>query len=101
MFPDFRPLIAEAIEREARPVDKFGHQPRLYALTRRIGEGLTYDDDIVYAAAWLHDIGVFAGNRPEGAEELLRWDHVGYACGRVPDILANAGFPLEKVAAVV
>jgi uncharacterized protein len=101
MFPDFRKFISATIEREARPFDKYGHQPRLYALTRRIGEGLTYDDDVVYAAAWLHDIGVFVGNRPEDPEELRRWDHVGYACGRVPGILAQAGFPQEKVAAVL
>jgi uncharacterized protein len=101
MFPDFRNFIAETIEREARPFDKYGHQPRLYALTRRIGEGLTYDDDVVYAAAWLHDIGVFVGNRPEAREELRRWDHVGYACGRVPGILGEAGFPQEKVPAVL
>jgi uncharacterized protein len=101
MFPDFRKFIAEAVEREARPYDKYGHQPRLYALTRRIGEGLTYDDDVIYAAAWLHDIGVFVGNRPEEPEELRRWDHVGYACGRVPGILAQAGFPSDKVAAVI
>ncbi len=54
---DFRSFIAGLIAREARPVDKYGHQPRLYALTQKVGEGLTYDDDIVFAAAWLHDIG--------------------------------------------
>lgn len=101
MFLDFRKFISATIEREARPFDKYGHQPRLYALTRRIGEGLTYDDDVVYAAAWLHDIGVFVGNRPEDPEELRSWDHVGYACGRVPGILAQAGFPQAKVAAVL
>ncbi len=101
MFPDFRKFISETVEREARPFDKYGHQPRLYALTRRIGEGLTYDDDVVYAATWLHDIGVFVGNRPEAPEELSSWDHVGYACGRVPGILGEAGFPPEKVAAVL
>ncbi|WP_446742598.1 HD domain-containing protein [Silvibacterium acidisoli] len=101
MPQDFRATIALLIEREARPVDKYGHQPRLYALTRQIGEGSTYDDDIVYAAAWLHDIGVFIGNRPEDPEELRHWDHVGYACERVPGILDHAGFPREKIPAVL
>jgi uncharacterized protein len=97
----FRPLIAELIQREARPADKYGHQPRLYALTRTIGEGLTYDDDIVYAAAWLHDIGVFVGNRPEDPDQLRRWDHVKYACDRTEIILREAAFPGEKIPAVL
>jgi uncharacterized protein len=101
MPADFRHLIAEVIEREARPVDKYGHQPRLYTLTRAIGEGLTYDDDIVYAAAWLHDIGVFVGNRPEDLEQLLRWDHVKYACDRATVILRESGFPEQKIPAVL
>lgn len=101
MPADFRSLIADLIETEARPVDKYGHQPRLYSLTRIIGEGLAYDDDIVYAAAWLHDIGVFVGNRPEDPEQLRRWDHVTYACDRTEIILREAGFPGEKIPAVL
>jgi uncharacterized protein len=97
----FRASIATLIEKEARPVDKFGHQPRLYTLTQQIGEGLTYDDDIVYAAAWLHDLGVFVGNRPEDPAALAQWDHVAYACSRVPQILTEAGFPKEKIPAVL
>jgi len=101
MPADFRHLIAELIEREARPVDKYGHQPRLYSLTRAIGEDLTYDDDIVYAAAWLHDIGVFVGNRPQDPEQLRHWDHVTYACNRAAIILRETGFPPEKIPAVL
>ena len=101
MPADFRHLIAELIEREARPVDKYGHQPRLYSLTRAIGEDLTYDDDIVYAAAWLHDIGVFVGNRPQDPEQLRHWDHVTYACNRAAIIVRETGFPPEKIPAVL
>lgn len=101
MANGFRGFIAEVIAREARPVDKYGHQPRLYALTRKIGQEFTYDDDIVFAAAWLHDIGVFVGNRPEDPELLREWDHVGYACERALLILKEAGFPVQKVPAVL
>ena len=101
MAADFRTLIADIIEHEARPVDKYGHQPRLYELTRKIGEELTYDDDIVWVAAWLHDIGVFVGNRPEDHDELLRWDHVKYACDRTTALLSEAGFQSEKIPAVL
>ena len=101
MPADFRSFIASTIEREARPVDKYGHQPRLYALTRAIGEDLAYDDDVVCAAAWLHDIGVFVGNRPDDPHELRRWDHVTYACDRAEVILAESQFPQEKIPAVL
>ena len=98
---NFRVALEELIRNEAKPVEKFGHQPRLYALTQVIGQGLIYDDDVVYAAAWLHDLGVFVGHRPEDPVELVKWDHVRYVCERAPRILADAGFPAEKVAAVI
>jgi len=101
MPADFRSSIADIIEREARPVDKYGHQPRLYALTQAIGEGLTYDDDVVHASAWLHDIGVFCGNRPDDLNDLRRWDHVNYACDRAAVVLSQAEFPPEKIPAVL
>src|SRR5271155_5365647 len=101
MPADFLSSIADIIEREARPVDKYGHQPRLYALTQAIGEGLTYDDDVVHASAWLHDIGVFVGNRPDDLNVLRRWDHVNYACDRAAVVLSQAEFPPEKIPAVL
>jgi uncharacterized protein len=81
-------------------VDKYGHQPRLYALARRIAKGLDYNDDVIYAA-WLHDLGVFTGHRPEASKELARWDHVAYTVGRAPAILAELHFPPEKISAVM
>lgn len=101
MKMDYRSALYELIAREAKPADKFGHQPRLYELTRRVGEGQDYDDDVVYAAAWLHDLGVFVGHRPEDPEALALWDHVAYTVERAPAILDRAGFPGGKVAAVL
>jgi uncharacterized protein len=98
---DFRQAIRDYILREANPQDKFGHQPRLYALTKQIGSGRDYDDDVVFAAAWLHDIGVFIGHRPENKEDLVRWNNVAYAVERAPGMLAAVGFPAEKTDAVV
>jgi uncharacterized protein len=97
----FRSWLAEYVRAQALPVDKLGHQPRLYALTRLVGEGLVYDDDVVYAAAWLHDLGVFIGHRPEDPVELSRWDNVAYAMKQAPAVLLEAGFPTTKVAQVV
>jgi uncharacterized protein len=101
MPTDFRTALMDFIRREAKPVEKCGHQPRLYALTRQIAWDLNYDDDVVFAAAWLHDLGVFVGHRPEDPAELAKWDHVRYTCERAPQILADAGFPAEKVQAVI
>jgi uncharacterized protein len=98
---DFRLPLSDYVRSQALPVDKLGHQPRLYRLTRLIGQGLTYDDDVVYAAAWLHDLGVFIGHRPENPEQLSGWDNVAYAMQQAPAALHRAGFPPAKVVQVV
>jgi uncharacterized protein len=97
----FRDAIVDYIRVQAKPVDKFSHQPRLYELTRQIGAGQTYDDDVVFAAVWMHDLGVFVGHRPENPAELAAWDCVTYAMKRTPEILMRLGFPAKKIPAVV
>lgn len=97
----YREVLKDYIRREARPVDKYGHQPRLHRLACEVGRGLAFDEDIVFAAAWLHDLGVFIGHRPEDPEALARWDHVTYTVDRVPAILRDSGFPPEKIQAVL
>ncbi|MCU1319711.1 MAG: metal dependent phosphohydrolase [Edaphobacter sp.] len=97
----FRSALQQYLAVNANPQHKYGHQPRLYALSQRIGEGLAYDDDVVYAAVWLHDLGVFVGHRPEADAALKSWDHVAYITERAPGILSEAGFPSEKIPAVL
>ena len=97
----FREAIAAYVEAEAKPREKFGHQPRLYALTRQVGNGLEYDDDVVYAAVWLHDLGVFTGHRPEDLDALKKWDNTKYAMEQTPGLLKRFEFPADKVDAVV
>jgi uncharacterized protein len=99
--PGYREAIAEYIRTQAKPRDKFSHQPRLYRLAKRLAEGQPYDDDVLYAAAWLHDLGVFAGHRPEDSAALAKWDHVGYAMREVPALLRQFGFPAEKIPATL
>jgi uncharacterized protein len=98
---DFRRALEAYLHANATPQHKYGHQPRLYALTQQIGEGLTYDDDVVYAAVFLHDLGVFIGHRPEDAAALKAWDHVAYISGKAPAILTEAGFPSAKIPTVL
>jgi uncharacterized protein len=98
--PDWRQSVNDYIRNEARPIDKFGHQPRLYALATQIGQGLDFDDDILFAAAWMHDLGVFIGHRPSDPAQLERWDHVPYTIARSRELLSKWGFPSEKLDAV-
>jgi uncharacterized protein len=98
---NFRQAIASYIAEQAKPREKLGHQPRLYELTLQVGQGQTYDDDVVYAAAWMHDLGVFTGHRPESLQALQHWDNTAYAMERTPDLLASFGFPAEKIASVI
>lgn len=101
MPPVYLPALREFILEQARPVDKFGHQPRLHALAEAIGAGLDYDRDVVLAAVWLHDLGVFIGHRPDEPAALSTWDHVAYACGKASANLRHTGFPQEKIPAVL
>jgi len=93
----WRASVIGYIRAEAQPADKFGHQPRLYTLAAKLGEGTPFDDDILFAAAWMHDLGVFLGHRPQDPAELARWDHVPYTIARSRELLPGWGFPAEKL----
>jgi uncharacterized protein len=97
----YREALVDYIRVQAKPPDKFSHQPRLYRLATQLAEGRPYDDDVLYAAAWMHDLGVFVGHRPADPAALAAWDHVAYAASRVPQILKQFGFPEGKIAAVI
>lgn len=99
--PTYRNVLQELIAREALPPHKYGHQARLYELTKQIGAGMEYDDDVVFAAAWLHDLGVFEGNRPSDSAKLQAWDHVAYAVQRTLEVLSSSDFPADKIPHVV
>ncbi len=97
----FRQAIAEYIRAQARPVDKFSHQPRVYGVARQLARTAAYDDDVLYASAWMHDLGVFIGHRPEEPAALAQWDHVAYALRMTPQILTGLGFPATKIYSVL
>ncbi len=96
----WRQSVIDYIRIEAQPEDKFGHQPRVYALATRIADGMEYDDDILFAAAWMHDLGVFTGHRPKDPAQLSAWDHVPYTIRRSRELLTAWGFPVEKLEGV-
>jgi uncharacterized protein len=95
--PLWRQSVMAYIRAEAQPKDKYGHQPRLYALATAIAKGMEYDDDVLFAAAWMHDLGVYIGHRPSNQVELERWNHVPYTIARTRELLSACGFPFEKL----
>lgn len=100
MEANWRDSVVEYIRAEAQPVDKFGHQPRLYALAAHLAEGSEFDDDILFASAWMHDLGVFLSHRPQDLAELACWDHIPYTIARSRELLTEWGFPASKLEAV-
>ena len=104
--PSWRSALADYIRAQAKPVDKYSHQPRLYAQACQLASapeftGIALDDDILYAACWLHDLGVFIGHRPEAPEALAQWDNLAYVLAQAPALLAGWGFPEQKIPAVL
>lgn len=98
---DWRQAIIDYIRANARPADKFGHQPRLYRLACRLAEDRAFDDDALFAACWMHDLGVFIGHRPEDPQALAAWDMIAYAERTVPGLLEQFGFPPAKIPVVM
>jgi uncharacterized protein len=60
------------------------------ALRLAAAEGLKVDDDVLFAAAYLHDMGAFPAYAKDGV------DHGERAVELVDPILRDAGFPMEK-----
>jgi uncharacterized protein len=72
------------------------HAMRDYELTRKLAaaEGVPFDDDVLYAAAYLHDMG---GLPPYALPNV---DHGDRSAQLADSILRDAGFPMEKAALV-
>ncbi len=100
MEKTFREAIQTYIAAEAIPREKFGHQPRLYALTRMVGEGRDYDDDVV-AAAWLHDLGCSSATVPKVPRNWRGGITPPMQCAKAPELLIGFGFSEAKIPAVV
>jgi uncharacterized protein len=97
----WRPTLIRYIRAHALPPDKFSHQPRLYQLAVRLAGNRAFDDDVLFAAAWLHDLGVFIGHRPKDLKQLAAWDHVAYVVRKAPALLRRVGFPARKIPAAL
>ncbi len=85
-----------ALEHFQQPAWGFSHCVRDYELARELAreDKVTLGDDVLYAAAYLHDMAAFAPWRKEGI------DHADEAARVVDTVLAGTGFPEGKLEAV-
>ena len=87
---------AFALQHFKNPAWGYSHSQRDYALARELAaaDHVTLDDDVLFAAAYLHDMAAF----PPWANDKL--DHSDIAADLVGTILKGTGFPMAKVDAV-
>lgn len=80
------------------PAWGYSHSVRDYALAKALAaaDHVTLDDDVLYAAAYLHDMAAFApwDREKEGI------DHADEGARVVDTVLSNSGFPPGKIDAV-
>jgi uncharacterized protein len=78
------------------PAWGFSHCQRDYSLAKELAadDHAALDDDVLYAAAYLHDIAAFA------PWENTKVDHSDVGAEVVDSVLKGTGFPMEKVDAV-
>jgi hypothetical protein len=87
---------ALAREHFKNPAWGYSHNVRDYDLARQLASAdhVQLDDDVLFAAAYLHDIAAF----PPWEKEKL--DHSDVAADSVDGVLKDSGFPLQKIDAV-
>ena len=94
---DWRTAVRKfAAEHFKQPAWGYSHSVRDYALARSLAaaDGVQLDDDVLFAASFLHDIAAF----PPWENEKL--DHSDVGADVVVKILQDYGFPITKIEAV-
>lgn len=94
---DWRAAVRQFAETNLKhPAWGASHSLRDYELAKELASAdrVTLDDDVLYAAAWLHDIAAFAPFKKQGV------DHQDQAASLVESLLAGTGFPMAKIEAV-
>ena len=78
------------------PAWGLSHSVRDYELAKQLAaaDKVSLDDDVLYAAAYLHDVAAFAPFRKPDT------DHQDEAARVVESLLAGTGFPMAKIEAV-
>jgi uncharacterized protein len=95
--PDWRAGVRElAASHFKNPAWGYSHCLRDYALARELAaaDHITLDDDVLFAASYLHDMAAFA------PWEDVKTDHSDVGARLVETVLKGTGFPMEKIEAV-
>lgn len=95
--PDWRVAVRDlAAKHFKNPAWGYSHSMRDHALARELAaaDHVKLDDDVMFAAAYLHDMAAFA------PWENPAVDHADEAARIVDGFLSGTGFPMEKVEAV-
>ncbi|MBS0580681.1 MAG: HD domain-containing protein [Proteobacteria bacterium] len=84
---------AFAAQHFGNPAWGYSHCERDYSLARSLAQvdHVTLDDDVLFAAAYLHDMAAF----PPWADPKI--DHADAAAAQVDGVLKNTGFPMAKI----
>jgi len=94
---DWHAAVRElALKHFKNPAWGYSHCMRDYALARELAaaDHVTLDDDVLFAAAYLHDMAAF----PPWEKEKV--DHSDVAADIVDTVLKGTGFPMAKIDAV-
>jgi uncharacterized protein len=94
---DWRVTVRDfAAEHFKHPAWGYSHCVRDYNLAKELAaaDHVTLDDDVLYAAAYLHDIAAF----PPWAKEKI--DHSDVGADAIEAVLKSTGFPMQKLDAV-
>ena len=94
---DWRASVRElAVSHFKNPAWGYSHCLRDYALAKELAaaDHAAIDDDVLYAAAYLHDMAAFP------PWEDVKVDHSDVGARLVDTVLKGTGFPMEKIDAV-
>jgi len=97
--PDWHVTVREFAQRHFRhPAWGYSHSVRDYELAKALAleDGVSLDEDVLFAAAYLHDMAAFApwDREQEGI------DHADEAARIVDSVLQGTDFPMSKIEAV-
>ena len=92
----WRSILLDLVKEMNHPAWGISHFRRVYDLANFLGKSQEneIDDDVIYAAAYLHDIGAFSPYRQEGK------DHSEVSAQHAEKILKEIEFPSEKISLV-
>lgn len=94
---DWRGKVRDFAQKHFKqPAWGFSHNVRDYDLAKALAaaDHATLDDDVLFAAAYLHDIAAFAPWEDE------KKDHSDVGAEAAAGVLKDTGFPMQKLAAV-